>query len=76
MMDSQPAFTRRHVLKASSLLGTIGLAGCMGSGNGSGKGLTGDINIAGSSTVYPIAVAITEEFKEQHPEVNISLSRT
>jgi len=38
--------------------------------------LSGEIKIAGSSTVYPIAQAMAEEFSKLHPEVNIVVSST
>ena len=52
-----------------------------GSGNGNGNGngggtLSGDINIAGSSTVFPLMSAIAEEFAEDYPEVRVDVSST
>ena len=38
--------------------------------------LSGDINIAGSSTVFPLATSFGEIFQEDHPEVNISVQST
>jgi phosphate transport system substrate-binding protein len=38
--------------------------------------LSGDIDIAGSSTVFPLATAFGEIFQEEHPEVNISIQST
>jgi phosphate transport system substrate-binding protein len=38
--------------------------------------LSGDIDIAGSSTVFPLATAFGEIFQEEHPEVNISVQST
>lgn len=37
---------------------------------------SGEVNIAGSSTVYPIATAMAEEFRKQHPNVSIPVSST
>ena len=37
--------------------------------------LSGDIRISGSSTVYPIATAVGELFREEHPDVDVNLSR-
>lgn len=54
------------------MAGAIGLAGCtraLGSE-------TGEVNIAGSSTVFPIAEAVASEFVQQNPEVNVSVSQT
>ena len=38
--------------------------------------LTGSIKIAGSSTVYPISVAVAEEFFRMHPGVEIPVQST
>lgn len=41
-------------------------------GSGStGDGLSGEIAIDGSSTVYPISSAVAEEFQKLHPEVSV-----
>ena len=48
-------------------------------GNGGGNGdmeLSGEISIAGSSTVFPLMQAIGEEFSKNHPDVNIDISST
>lgn len=39
-------------------------------------GLTGEIRIAGSSTVFPLMSAIAEEFQQAHSEVRIDISST
>jgi len=39
-------------------------------------GLSGSIDIAGSSTVFPLATAFSELFKEEHPDVEFSLQST
>ncbi|WP_318569130.1 PstS family phosphate ABC transporter substrate-binding protein [Salinigranum marinum] len=38
--------------------------------------LSGPIDIAGSSTVFPLATAFSELFKEEHPDVEFSLQST
>lgn len=40
------------------------------------QALSGDINIAGSSTVFPLATAFGEIFQKNNPEVNISVQST
>ncbi|WP_049984952.1 PstS family phosphate ABC transporter substrate-binding protein [Halobellus rufus] len=47
-----------------------------GSGDGGSQTLSGDIDIAGSSTVFPLATAMGERFEEQHSGVSISLQST
>jgi phosphate transport system substrate-binding protein len=46
-----------------------------GSGSGSGQ-LSGTIDIAGSSTVFPLATAMAERFMQEHPEVKINIQST
>jgi phosphate transport system substrate-binding protein len=75
--------SRRTFLTAAGTVGTVGIAGCTQSGgngsddgSGDGGGLSGTIDIAGSSTVFPLATAMGERFQEQHSEVNINLQST
>ena len=60
--------------------GTLALAGCIGLGeeqdDGSDGALSGTINIAGSSTVFPLMSAIAEEFEADHDEVKVDISST
>jgi phosphate transport system substrate-binding protein len=57
----------------------FGLASCGGNTEKSGentseeKGLSGDIKIDGSSTVYPITEAIAEEFRNEAPDVKVTV---
>jgi phosphate transport system substrate-binding protein len=78
--------TRRNAIKALGGAGAFAVAGCTeteggngngngGNGNGSGQ-LSGEINIAGSSTVFPLMSAFAEEFSGDHPEVTIDISST
>jgi phosphate transport system substrate-binding protein len=46
-----------------------------GAGSDGGH-LTGEISITGSSTVFPLATAVAEEFQQRHPGVNISTKST
>ena len=82
--------TRRKSLAAIAGAGALGLAGCTqssgdgsdggsgdGSDGGSGDGsLSGAINIAGSSTVFPLMSAVAEDFAEDHPDVSVDVSST
>ena len=79
--------SRRKFLAATGTVGAIGLAGCTQSGNGGGDGgdggdggtdgeLSGTIDIAGSSTVFPLATAMAERFQERHSGVNINIQST
>ncbi|MFA9516647.1 PstS family phosphate ABC transporter substrate-binding protein [Halopenitus sp. H-Gu1] len=44
-------------------------------GTGGSETLSGNIRISGSSTVYPVATAVSELFQERHPEVSFDISR-
>ncbi|WP_209309485.1 phosphate ABC transporter substrate-binding protein PstS family protein [Haloarcula amylovorans] len=46
------------------------------SGTSSSGDLSGEIKITGSSTVYPLSVAIANRFQKQHSGVDISVSPT
>jgi len=45
-------------------------------GTETSEALSGDIAIAGSSTVFPLASAFGEIFQKEHPEVDISVQST
>ncbi len=66
-------------LKIVSFIGIFFLsifAGCTSDGTSEGSMVTGTITIAGSSTVYPISVAVAEEFNRIHPNVEIPVQST
>jgi phosphate transport system substrate-binding protein len=57
-----------------ALLGLLVLApGC---GNGSGSGLRDQVSIDGSSSTYPIAEALAEEFQLLNPRVLVAVGRS
>lgn len=81
--------SRRRFLAAAGGAGTVGIAGCTGEDNpdnsfgpgaagasGGGDGLAGRISIAGSSTVFPIASAVAEEFQREHAGVDVTVQST
>jgi len=65
-------FGRRDFLAAASVALSGGLAGCAGAFAEEG----GQVNIAGSSTVFPVTEAIASSFSEENPTINLSLSKT
>lgn len=73
---------RRGFLGAVGGLGAAVLAGCTRSANGNGGtdgsngGLSGEINIAGSSTVFPLATEMAERFRAEHPDVTFNIQST
>ncbi|WP_066173396.1 PstS family phosphate ABC transporter substrate-binding protein [Bacillus marinisedimentorum] len=59
------------VLVFASACGNDGGTG--NSGGGSGEELSGNVKIAGSSTVYPIMLGLAEEYQAEQPEVNVTV---
>ncbi|MCC7478683.1 PstS family phosphate ABC transporter substrate-binding protein [bacterium] len=62
------AMNKRFLIKAAVL---AGLAGTVLAGGAALAALKGNINIDGSSTVYPITEAVAEEFMGANPGVNV-----
>ena len=74
---------RRQFLSAVGGAGTLALAGCTttqnggdGGNGGSDGGLSGEVNIAGSSTVFPLATRMSELFREDHGDVAFNIQST
>ncbi|WP_435181556.1 PstS family phosphate ABC transporter substrate-binding protein [Halorussus sp. AFM4] len=75
--------SRRRALAAVGT-GATALAGCVGFGGSvatttttsTGDDLAGTIHVAGSSTVYPVTVAVGNRFSKRHPEVTVSVTPT
>ncbi|MDX1567079.1 MAG: PstS family phosphate ABC transporter substrate-binding protein [Longimicrobiales bacterium] len=57
---------------AGLVIAGLGLVGC-GGGEGGGAGLTGQVQSDGSSTVFPVAEAIAEEFQIANPGVRVTV---
>ena len=85
--DSQTAesASRRKFLAAAGAAGAVAVAGCSESGasGSSGSELSGSISITGSSTVFPLATAVAEQFVtaeeeggEGNTEVDINVQST
>lgn len=67
--------TKSFTILTTLLLAAGALAGCMGGANGGatdGEKLSGNIDITGSSTVYPAGQAWAEEFQSMHRDVRIA----
>ncbi|WP_132059420.1 PstS family phosphate ABC transporter substrate-binding protein [Halorussus amylolyticus] len=74
-------------VSVATLAGCIGESGGGGGddsnedGDGSdttdgGEDISGDVTVTGSSTVYPVSVAMSEEFQKMHDAVDISVDPT
>ncbi|MFC7201922.1 PstS family phosphate ABC transporter substrate-binding protein [Haloferax namakaokahaiae] len=83
--DSPARLTRRRtVLSTLGTLAISAVAGCLGGGDASPDTSTaapvttddlgGELKIAGSSTVYPLTLAIGSAFMEGHPNVTVSVT--
>ena len=88
--DITGGMSRRGFIAGAGAASTIAIAGCTNQADASGEtstsgvsgtstgsqNLAGEIAIAGSSTVYPLAEAVAEKFMEEHPDVKISVQST
>ena len=85
--DPNRDVSRRKFI-AGGLAGVSALSGCVqntrrdawggGSGDdgGGGDGLSGQVIVKGSSTVFPISDTMAEEFMEDHGNVNVTVDPT
>ena len=64
--------TKKYLLFGLLALVSLGLIAC-GQGGGGDEGLSGDVVVDGSSTIYPITTAVAEEFALTHPDVRVSV---
>jgi phosphate transport system substrate-binding protein len=62
----------RYVLFASLLVVALTLAGCGGAAP-SGGGMSGEVTVAGSTTVQPLAEVLGESFTASHRDVRITV---
>ena len=76
------ARSARRLACSFSILALVGLAACGGGGAdtsvdgepaAAGEGVSGDIQIDGSSTVFPISEAMAEEFQIANPETRVTV---
>jgi phosphate transport system substrate-binding protein len=68
--------SRRTFVAGAGLVGATALAGCLGTDTADAGSLSGEIAIAGSSTVFPVSVAVAEEFRAEYPDVQVSVDST
>ncbi|WP_332899726.1 PstS family phosphate ABC transporter substrate-binding protein [Haladaptatus sp. CMSO5] len=91
MTDKPDFVSRRKFITAAAGASALGIAGCVsesGSGGEGGDGtntdggnggsgeLSGTVEIAGSSTVFPLAEAVSVEFRKEHPNVEFNIRST
>mgnify|MGYP000176745744 CR=1 FL=1 len=70
--------SRRETLAAIAGIGGAALSGCVEfrSNASSGSGLSGTIDVRGSSTVFPLMRSMAEEFTADHDDVVINTTST
>ena len=64
--------SKRHLVMALSAVLALMAFGCAQNA-GDGKGLSGQVKIDGSSTVYPITEAVSEEFQNENRGVHVTV---
>ena len=78
-MSNSPnrSVSRRSFLTSAGAAGALALAGCTEGpgGESTGSQLSGSVRITGSSTVYPVTQAVTEQFRSEHSQVEFNVSR-
>jgi len=77
--DRERVRTRRQVLAGAGAVGAAALAGCSRNtypDDQGTSGLSGTVDIAGSSTVFPVATAFAEIFGKDHEGVGFNLQST
>lgn len=71
-----PKLLSKNIVKAimtfTLIIAMFSFAGC----KKESAELSGSVKIAGSSTVYPVAVAVAEEFNKLHPGVQVPVQST
>ena len=80
-MAQKNIYSRRKFLITSSVVGVAAVTGCTASNQSSDRSvgdsnLSGEINISGSSTVFPLMSAMAEEFQKKHLGVAITIQST
>lgn len=58
------------------LFAALLISGCSQSGETGEASISGEVKVSGSSTVYPITMAIAEEFSKLYPDVAVSVQST
>jgi phosphate transport system substrate-binding protein len=65
-----------HLLLLVLLISVVPFSVMAGGRGETASDLSGSVKIAGSSTVYPVSVAVAEEFNRIHPNVEIPIQST
>jgi len=82
MMTQDPqrlsdSISRRKFIAATGATGAVALAGCTENTSGAeSEGLSGDVIVKGSSTVFPVSDTFAEGFMNEYSEVNVTADPT
>ena len=74
MVGKTARFAKTAALLLTLALGTVACGGSTESGEG--EGLSGTISGDGSSTVFPLAEAVAEEFQRENPDVQVTIGES
>lgn len=64
---------KKFLLLFMATILVFSLTACGGNEQGTGEGVTGNVRIDGSSTVFPITEALAEEFQTENPDANVTI---
>ncbi|SIR64701.1 PstS family phosphate ABC transporter substrate-binding protein [Natronorubrum thiooxidans] len=70
------ALSRRKFIATAGATGALAVAGCTENEASDEDGLSGEVVIKGSSTVFPVSDAMAERFMEEHEAVNVTVDST
>jgi len=74
---SADSVSRRNFLVGAAAAGAVALAGCQEGGTtDQEEGLSGDVIVKGSSTVFPVSDQMAQDFMAEHENVNVSVDST
>ncbi|MEM6458134.1 MAG: PstS family phosphate ABC transporter substrate-binding protein [Planctomycetota bacterium] len=62
-------------MKPTSTVTALGAAAALGLGLPATAEITGSVEVAGSSTVYPISTFVGEQFTKAYPEVSVNIQK-
>jgi phosphate transport system substrate-binding protein len=74
--DPGPGVSRRAILRGSGMGAIAAIAGCTQAAGSERRGLTGSLDVSGSSTVFPLLREMRKQFLQAYPHVSISLMST
>ncbi|MFC6757006.1 MULTISPECIES: PstS family phosphate ABC transporter substrate-binding protein [Haloarcula] len=68
--------SRRKFIAATGAASAAAIAGCTENTGEESEGLSGDVVVKGSSTVFPVSDTFAENFMEENSDVNVTVDST